>query len=208
MNDDWNIPSPPQQPPMPQQPATPPLPDTDSFVPGGTAPQYQNAPQQPAAPPPAAPQQPYYVQPPVPPQQTYVPYQPPVYVTPPVYSQTPAKPGNGMAVASLVLGILSITFCCAWYISAVMAIVGLILGIVAKRKGSAGMATAGIILNVFGLLLAIVMIVFVVILVNDPEWMNEFLDEFYYYNEYYGDYHSYGEGGQRLAAFLRSFLTR
>lgn len=40
------------------------------------------------------------------------------------------------------------------------------------------------------------------------EWMNEFLDEFYYYNEYYGDYHSYGEGGQRLAAFLRSFLTR
>lgn len=144
----------------------------------------------------------------VPPQQTYVPYQPPVYVTPPVYSQTPAKPGNGMAVASLVLGILSITFCCAWYISAVMAIVGLILGIVAKRKGSAGMATAGIILNVFGLLLAIVMIVFVVILVNDPEWMNEFLDEFYYYNEYYGDYHSYGEGGQRLAAFLRSFLTR
>lgn len=112
MNDDWNIPSPPQQPPMPQQPATPPLPDTDSFVPGGTAPQYQNAPQQPAAPPPAAPQQPYYVQPPVPPQQTYVPYQPPVYVTPPVYSQTPAKPwkrhggglfGSGYSVDHLLL---------------------------------------------------------------------------------------------------------
>ena len=212
-NTDWNIPSPPQQPQMPQQPVTPPVPDTDSYTPGGTAPQYQNAPQ-PAAPPPppASPQQPYYVQPPVPPQQSYPPYQQPVYVTPPVYSQTPSKPGSGLAAASLVLGILSIAVCCACCISMVMAIVGLILGIVAKRKGNGGMSTAGIILNIFGLLLAIVMMCFAIMLINDPEWMNEFFGDFYYYNEFYDefydDYYSYGEGGQHLTALFSRFLFR
>ena len=200
-NTDWNIPSPPQQPQMPQQPVTPPVPDTDSYTPGGTAPQYQNAPQ-PAAPPP----------PPVSPQQPYPPYQQPVYVTPPVYSQTPSKPGSGLAAASLVLGILSIAVCCAWYISMVMAIVGLILGIVAKRKGNGGMSTAGIILNIFGLLLAIVMMCFAIMLINDPEWMNEFFGDFYYYNEFYDefydDYYSYGEGGQHLTALFSRFLFR
>jgi len=62
------------------------------------------------------------------------------------------NPGGGAAVASLVLGILSIFL--PW-VGVVLAIIGLVLAIVAKNKRtlSRGMATAGMILSIIGLVL-------------------------------------------------------
>ena len=65
---------------------------------------------------------------------------------------------QGLAIASMVLGILSIILCCIF--GGVLALPGLILGIISlatKRDGS-GMAIAGIITSLFGLLLGIFMV--------------------------------------------------
>ena len=80
----------------------------------------------------------------------------------PPYYPSPIAPnqnGDGLAVASLVLGILSIVTCCAWILSIVCGIIGLILGIAAKVKGSSGMSVAGIVLNCCGIALGIFCIV-------------------------------------------------
>lgn len=68
-------------------------------------------------------------------------------------SQAPAtNPKKGMAIASLVLGIVSIVLgACFWYISAPGAIVGLILGIMSNKAQKKGLATAGIVLCIIGL---------------------------------------------------------
>lgn len=99
------------------------------------------------------PQQPQYNQPQQP---QYPPQYPPQYQPQPggyMPPQAPAEePGKGMAIASLVLGILS--FFCFAYISGVLAI---IFGCVAKNKGYTGkMATAGIICGAIGIVLMIV----------------------------------------------------
>lgn len=68
-------------------------------------------------------------------------------------------PGRGLAIASMVLGIVSVALFCAWYLAIPCAIVGLVLGIVAKRKGSPSkMAMAGIVLSIIALGIAILMI--------------------------------------------------
>lgn len=69
---------------------------------------------------------------------------------------TSPKPTNGMAIASMVLGILSILTTC---VGIILGIIGLILGIVAlnqiKQSGQSGrgMAIAGIICSSAGLVI-------------------------------------------------------
>lgn len=74
----------------------------------------------------------------------------------PVYGAPPSStPGKGLAIASMVCGIVS--FFCFGIILGVLAV---IFGAVAKNKGyTGGMATAGIVLGVVGLGLYIVMLV-------------------------------------------------
>lgn len=70
--------------------------------------------------------------------------------------------GQGLAVASMVLGILAILFlCCVPYVSFVLAIVSIILGGVAisKKTAGKGMAIAGIVCSVIAIVLGIVVIV-------------------------------------------------
>lgn len=82
----------------------------------------------------------------------------------------------GMAVASLVLGICSLVFCCCLYgVSGILAILGLIFGIIALNRCSKsptqrgkGMALAGVILCACGILLAIAVIVSIVFASADP----------------------------------------
>lgn len=91
-------------------------------------------------------------------------YQQPVYQQPapqqPVYQQPapqrPVVPGKGMAITSMVLGIVALVLFCIFYIAIPCGIVALVLGIVAKNKASAvgmksGMATAGIVCSCIAL---------------------------------------------------------
>ena len=104
--------------------------------------------QQPAQPPYPQPAQPPYPQPPYPPQAN--PAQPPGYYAPvaPVYAAPYAPPTNGLAITSLISGIV------AWVLlPGIGSLVGVITGHLAlsqiKRTGDSGrgLAIAGVILS-------------------------------------------------------------
>ncbi len=61
------------------------------------------------------------------------------------------KNKHGYAVASLVLGILSIVLGCCWQIGLVLGVVGLVLAAVAKASGNTeSICTAGLVLCIIG----------------------------------------------------------
>lgn len=119
--------------------------------------------------------------------------------TPQGYGMPYQQPSKGMAVASLVLGILSIVFGLFMFNAPVlflMPIIGLILGIVFKSKKlpvGKGMSTAGIITSAIGLAIPILLLVIVVVMLmtNGAEVM-KFLKE-YSPEEYKQLYEMYGE---------------
>ncbi len=68
-----------------------------------------------------------------------------------------------MGVASLVLGILSVVFSwCLWFLAIPLAIIGLPLGIIEREKS--GMRTAGIVLNIIGLAISGLMLLFFILM--------------------------------------------
>lgn len=97
-------------------------------------------------------------------------YQQPVYQQPvyqqPVYQQPgmpqePKKP-VGLAVASMVLGIVALVLsCCVPYLPIVLALLAVVLGAVslAKKMGGTGMAVAGLVCGIIGLVPAVIVIV-------------------------------------------------
>lgn len=93
------------------------------------------------------------------------------YQTPPVQSnyQEPKKT-NVLAILGLIFGIVSIVTCCAWYLSAILGIAGLVCSILSKKNGKTGMATAGIVCSIIGLVLCLVIFVFAVIIGTSSEF--------------------------------------
>ena len=83
---------------------------------------------------------------------------PPVTPVPPVRFEEPAE---GLATASMVMGILSfLTF------GILLSIPGLIFAIVAKRQGNtSGRGTAGLILSIINIVFGVLLIAFIVFLV-------------------------------------------
>ena len=69
------------------------------------------------------------------------------------YPHAPARPTEGLAVASLVVSCVGVLGLCAWWIGGLLGVVGAILGHVARRRirgtgtGGAGLALAGIIVG-------------------------------------------------------------
>lgn len=62
------------------------------------------------------------------------------------------KQSNGLAIASMVLGIVSLILTCILpYVSWVLAIVGIVLAAIAKKKAKSGMATAGLVCSIIAL---------------------------------------------------------
>lgn len=80
------------------------------------------------------------------------------------YGQQVASAPKGLAITSLILGILS--FLSGWVIlGGILGIVGLVLGIVALRKtktggGGKGLAITGIVFSSLGILISLAMLVF------------------------------------------------
>ncbi len=103
--------------------------------------------------------------------------QPPVYDS--VGPNTEGQGSNGMAIGSLVCGILSIVgscWCCG--LNLILAIVGLVLGIIGKKKaGKSGMALAGIICSVIGLIISIIYTIYVIVV-----GVSGSMEPTYYYN--------------------------
>lgn len=96
---------------------------------------------------------------------------------------------NGMGIASLILGICSIAICCCYGVGAIPAIIGLILGILQNKKNANGIATAGIILGIIGILLNAVYLIYMVVFLSDGG-LQEFIDEF---SSSYPDYSYYDD---------------
>ena len=68
-----------------------------------------------------------------------------------------------MGVASLVLGIISVVLAvlfsgCGW-LAAILGLIGIVLGTSARKKGQGGVATAGLVLSIIGLILGLLMYV-------------------------------------------------
>lgn len=122
--------------------------------------------------------------PPPPPQGGY--YQP--GQMPPPYQQYPGQnpKSNGLAIASLVLGIASICLSCTVYFSFITGIVGIILGIISVVRQNPGkkMAIAGIICSAVGILLTIFLLVFTVAVIHEMGYdgFTDFLEDYSYYN--------------------------
>ena len=76
---------------------------------------------------------------------------------PPVSSPAPTGDKKGLAIASLVLGILSLCGSGFLFCGGILSIIGIVLGILGINTKGKAMAIAGIVLSAIGLLLAIVL---------------------------------------------------
>jgi uncharacterized protein DUF4190 len=74
-------------------------------------------------------------------------------------------PSNGMGTASLVLGIISVVVFCLWPVSIIIGALAVIFGLIGRRKArrgeatNAGMALAGFICGLVGLVLGVVLLI-------------------------------------------------
>ena len=76
---------------------------------------------------------------------------------------------KGMAVASLVLGILGVLCCCIPALGPVLSIIGVVLGIISIRKmTNKGLAIAGLVVSSIGVLMGLYWTVACCILISNP----------------------------------------
>lgn len=99
-------------------------------------PNYQPYPYQPQQLPP----QNYYPQQPIPPQY------PPINPYSPMYND----PKRGMAITSMILGIVSVVLFCIPFFPILTGVVGIVLGVMSLKSSGRGMAISGIITSVLG----------------------------------------------------------
>ena len=76
-----------------------------------------------------------------------------------VHTEPEKKKTSGLAVASLVCGIIGLVGCCVPYIGVILSILGLIFGIITIAKGFNGFSLAGIILSSFALVFGIISLI-------------------------------------------------
>ena len=90
------------------------------------------------------------------------------YYAQPVYGARPEAPGNGLCIAGMVCGILSLLFLCSSILSLVPAILGIVLSAVglskAKKAGvKNGMAIAGLVTSSLALVIDIALSVLLLV---------------------------------------------
>jgi hypothetical protein len=81
---------------------------------------------------------------------------PPAPAPAPALVPAPASDRKGFAIASLVLGILSLCGSVSLWCGGIISVIGIVLGALGMNSKSKSMAVAGIILSALGLLLAII----------------------------------------------------
>lgn len=89
----------------------------------------------------------------------------------------------GLAIAGLVLGILSILLACCYGFGAFLGIPGIICAALSKKKGKSGIGTAGLICSIIGTIFSVIAIIYYVAvigtLLSDPEFMNAIQGQYY-----------------------------
>ena len=109
------------------------------------------------------------------------------------FQQDPMQTGNhengqkkdALAIAALVLGIVSIVVCCCSGIFSIpFGIGGIICAVLSKKNGKSGMATAGLVCSIIGLVFGIVSAILAVLmffsLMSDVDVMESFSTMYYY----------------------------
>ncbi len=122
-------------------------------------------------------------------------------------TKMPEKDRKGLAIASMVLGIVALVLFCVWYISIPCAILALVFGIISLKSSKRGMAIAGISTGSVGFVLMILLYAFIffVIGVGTFSGLKDALEYYedhnydynYHYNAYddydYKDYYDYND---------------
>lgn len=99
---------------------------------------------------------------------------------PPVqnYGQQEPQKTNVLAIVGMVLGILAILVnCCIAYafVGIILGIAGLVCSILSRKQGKSGMATAGIICSIIGILIAVALTILMAIgfaALQNPEFQD------------------------------------
>lgn len=95
------------------------------------------------------------------------------------YNQAP-NGTNGYAVASLVLGIISIPFGCCYGLGLIFSIISIIFGVVSRKSNGGklpGMSLAGIICSVLGIICSLFMIFAVIVTLSTYDFTNMDINE-------------------------------
>lgn len=91
------------------------------------------------------------------------------------YQQTPSRQSNGMALASMIVGIFALLTCCIPFIQFPLAVISIVLVILSKKgKPFHGFAIAGLVMAIISILVSIGMTFYwgyVIKMMNDPEFM-------------------------------------
>lgn len=71
---------------------------------------------------------------------------------------------NGMQVASLVLGILSILFSCCYGVPGIiMSVIGIVCAVKGNKEKKNGVGTGGLVCSIIGLILSVIMLIYVIV---------------------------------------------
>lgn len=92
------------------------------------------------------------------------------------YQQPQPKQSNGMALASMIVGIFALLTCCIPFIQFPLAVIDIVLVILSKKgKPFHGFAVAGLVLGIISILISIGMTIYwgtVITMMKDPEFMS------------------------------------
>lgn len=86
------------------------------------------------------------------------------------YNNETSEGRTGLAIASLVLGIIGLCGCCLPIISIPIGIIGLIFSILGLRSRYRGLAIAGMVLSIITILFSIMMILAVIVSDSSYYW--------------------------------------
>lgn len=106
---------------------------------------------------------------------------------PKVETKEPVKDKKGLAIASMVLGIIALVLFCIWCISIPCAILSLVFGILSLKSSKRGMAIAGISTGAVGFVLMILLYVFIFFVIGVGTFSG-IKDAIEYYEEYDNNY--------------------
>lgn len=108
----------------------------------------------------------------------------------PQYKQQPKQQPDGLNVAALILGIISLVLWCFWFISVPCAILAFIFGIVGMKKNGRGMAISGIVTGAISIVIwaLLLFFVFVFAMVDEIGSSSTYTRPSSYYEDFWEDY--------------------